>query len=117
MAVLAAGCKQAQPTVVGGRPVPYWIEALHNPDPLVRKKAVAKLGNVGPADAAALPAIHGALKDPDPRVRCEAIVALLQFGEEAASATAILEDLERHDRSRRVRTAAGRALEKVRGAS
>ena len=69
LAGLAAGCNRAQPTLAGGKPVTHWTTAIRDPDPKVRKEAAAKLGNVGPADPSALPALMGALKDPAAMVR------------------------------------------------
>ncbi|HEV3256000.1 MAG TPA: HEAT repeat domain-containing protein, partial [Gemmataceae bacterium] len=86
LAALLSGCGKPQPTTAGGKPVSYWVEALHDRDARLRKQAAFKLGNVGPADAAALPALIGALKDRDARVRCEAILALVKFGPDAKEA-------------------------------
>jgi HEAT repeat protein len=112
LAALLSGCGQPLPTQAGGKPVSYWVQALQNPDPKVRRMAVFKLGNVGPADAAALPAVQGALKDRDPRVRGEAILALMKFGADARTALQALNEL-RHDRDGQVRADAARAVEKL----
>jgi HEAT repeat protein len=45
-----------------------------------------ELGNIGPGDPAALPALTGALKDADAGVRCEAVLALLKYGPGAKEA-------------------------------
>jgi HEAT repeat protein len=114
--VLAAGgCKPAQPTQAGGKPVSYWVEALKGPDARLRKKAVGMLGNVGSADAAALPAVIGALKDADPAVRREAVFALVKFGPAAREAVPALTELCDRDEDPEVRSRAGKALEKIRG--
>ncbi|MDB5308863.1 MAG: hypothetical protein JWO38_3065 [Gemmataceae bacterium] len=115
-AVLVAalgGCARTKPTQAGGKPVDYWVEALRNPDPQVRKEAVFKLGNVGPADPAAYPAVVGAIRDADPKVRCEVILALMKFGPRAKEAGPTLGDLKAHDPDARVRSHASRALEKI----
>ena len=110
----AGGCGRSPPTLAGGKPVVYWIEALHNADAKLRKKAVSKLGNVGPGDAAALSALVGALDDREASVRSEAIVALLKFGPSARDALPKLEDMQRRDQSAKVRHYAARAVEKLR---
>jgi HEAT repeat protein len=115
LAVTAAGCGKTPPTLAGGEPVAYWVEALHGPDVKLRKKAAFKLGNVGPADPAALPALIGALKDPAPTVRYEAVLALVKFGPAAREALPVLGEMERHDRDRAVRCGAAAALAKIRG--
>src|SRR5262249_14522704 len=115
LAVTAAGCGKTPPTLAGGKPVAYWVEALHGPDVKLRKKAAFKLGNVGPADSAVLPALIGALRDPDATVRYEAVLALVKFGPAAREAVPVLAELERHDRDRAVRSVAAAALAKIRG--
>lgn len=104
------GCRQASPTMAGGKPAGYWIQALHDPDARTRQRAASKLGNVGPADAGALPALLEALRDSDPGVRQEVILALVKFGPPAEKAAPILADLQERDPNERVRSYAGRAL-------
>jgi len=113
LAVLLSGCGQTPPTLAGGRPVGHWVEALQSPDAKLRKEAAFKLGNVGPADPAAFPALVGALKDCDAAVRCEAILALLKFGRVALEAVPTLTELREHDRDPNVRDYAAKALEKL----
>lgn len=111
---LACGCTASQPTLSGGKPVDYWVESLRSsPDAKLRKEAAFKLGNVGPTDSKALPALVSALKDRDAAVRCEAILALVKFGSAALEASAVLAELRQHDHDPRVRTYATKALEKL----
>ncbi len=112
-AAWASGCAKSLPTAAGGKPVVHWVESTHSPDPKVRKEAVFKLGNVGPADASAFPAIVEALRDKDPKVRSEAIFAVLKFGPRAAEAAAELAELRDRDPNAEVRGHALRALEKL----
>jgi len=111
---LAPGCGPAAPTLAGGKPVAHWLRALHDPDPRKRKEAADKLGNVGPADPAAFPALVEALRDPDAGVRGAAILGLVRCGPAAKAAVPALEDLREHDPDPGVRRYAGEALEKVR---
>jgi HEAT repeat protein len=97
--------------MTGGKPVSYWVQALQGPDPSLRKKAVFKLGNVGPTDAVVCPALLGALKDADAAVRCETILALLKCGPSARNAIPTLTEMQQQDSDARVRSYAGRALE------
>jgi HEAT repeat protein len=113
--VVLSGCGQTPPTLAGGKPVGYWVRALQDPDARLRQKAAAKLGNVGPADAAVLPALLGALEDRDPGVRCEAMRALVKFGPEAGEAVPILTAMRQRDRDARVRAHAAQALRKLQG--
>ncbi len=110
---VCGGCGQSPPPLAGGKPVHYWVEALHHPDARLRRKAVSKLGNVGPADAEAFPALVAALRDRDPAVRCEAILALLKCGPSAAEALPVLTELRQRDPNPQVRRCAARAVEKL----
>jgi HEAT repeat protein len=113
--VTAVGCGQAPPTQVGGKPVSHWVQALQDRDPQVRKKAVDKLGNVGTADPAVVPALIQAVKDRDARVRAEAVLRLLQLGPAARDAVPALAEA-RKDPDAKVRAHAARALERIQGA-
>ena len=114
LVALGGGCGKKQPTLAGGKPVRHWVEALRAPDVRLRKQAAFKLGNVGPEDASALPALLGALQDRDAGVRREAILALLKCGPEAREAVPELTKLRQRDPDKQVRTYAARALEKLR---
>jgi HEAT repeat protein len=115
LALLAAGCGEPAAMTAGGKPVSHWLQALQDPDARVRKKAVTKLGNVGTADPAAIPAVAAALKDRDARVRVEAALALLKLGPAAKEAEAALAEAARTDPDGRVRDCAARALANVQG--
>jgi HEAT repeat protein len=114
LALLAAGCGQTGPTLAGGKPVGHWVEALRSSDAKMRKTAVLKLGNLGSADPAALPAVTGALKDPDAAVRREAALALLRNAPAAAEAVPAL-TAAKTDRDPQVREYAAKALERIQG--
>jgi HEAT repeat protein len=116
VAVTACGCGRAAPTLAGGKPVHFWVEALQSPDAATRKHAVTKLGNVGSADPEAFPALLGALKDRDAGVRREAILAVMKCGPDAKEAEPVLTELQQKDRDSQVRTYAGRALAGIRDA-
>ncbi len=109
-----AGCGGPRPILAGGRPVGYWVRALRDPDAGLRVKAVFKLGNVGPADPAAYPAVAAALDDADARVRGAAVQAVLKFGDQAREAVPALERLARQDPDPRVRAYATKALSNLR---
>ena len=87
LAGLAAGCDRTQSqrrSTSTGEPVSHWLEAVKSPDPKTRKKAVDVLGNVGPADPAAIPALTDAVRDKDAAVRDAAVLALSKIGPPAA---------------------------------
>jgi HEAT repeat protein len=115
MLTIGAGCGPAAPTLAGGKPVSHWVEALHGPDPKARREAADKLGNVGPADPAACPALVEALKDPDAQVRGKAILGLTKCGAAAKEAMPALQDLKERDPDPGVRDYAGKALKKIQG--
>jgi HEAT repeat protein len=104
-----SGCGAAPPSMAGGK----WAAALRDPDARLRKKAAFTLGNIGPSDAAVLPALLNALKDREAAVRCEAILALLKYGPGARDALPALTELQRHDPDVRVRSYAARAVQRL----
>src|SRR5258708_1569651 len=99
------GCSKAPPhTLAGGKPVSNWVELLQNSsDAKLRQEAAFKLGNVGPSEPAAFPALLGALKDRDAAVRSEAILALVKFGPAALDAVPTLTELRDGDDDPKVR--------------
>ena len=115
LVVLLTGCGKAPVTLAHGRPVSHWVGALHDSDARVRKRAAAALGNVGPADGAAIPALIEAVKDRDAAVRGEAILALLKLGPAAKDAIPVLTQAQT-DRDARIRSYATKALERIGGA-
>jgi hypothetical protein len=110
-AMLLTGCGKPVPTLAGGKPVNYWLEALGNADPKIRKTAVLKLGNVGASDPSAYPAIVTSLKDVDAGVRREAILALMKGGANGSEPLPELTALQHSDRDARVRDYASKALD------
>jgi HEAT repeat protein len=103
-------CGQAPPRMKGGK----WARALCDPDARMRKQAAFTLGNIGPSDPAALPALIGALRDADAGVRAEAILALVKYGAGAQEAVPSLTEVQRNDPDPKVREYAGKALLKLR---
>jgi HEAT repeat protein len=114
LAGVLSGCRKAPPTLAHGHPVSHWVEALHDPDAAARKKAVSVLGNVGPADAAAIPALIRAVKDPEVAVRDEAILALLKIGPVAREAIPTLIEAQQ-DEDPTVRSHAAKAVARIQG--
>jgi HEAT repeat protein len=112
LTALLAGCGPTPATLAHGKPVSYWVQALRDPDVRVRKRAVASLGNVGPADPAAMPALMQAVSDRNAKVRGEAILALLKLGPAAKDAIPVLTQAQR-DPDAQVRNYATKALERI----
>ena len=112
--IVLSGCSNPSPTLSGGKPVEHWVVSLQtSPDAKLRKEAAFKLGNVGPSDPVASPALVAALKDRDAVVRCEVILALVKFGRSAQAAVSPLKELRDRDPDAKVRSYAARALETI----
>ncbi len=110
------GCSRTKaPTekYFSGQPVAHWLEAVRSPDVKDRKHAVEVLGNVGPADPGAIPALIVALADKDARIRESAVLGLSKIGAPAKDAIPTLTDLKARDPDARVRAAADRAITQV----
>jgi HEAT repeat protein len=107
------GCGRMEPTLAGGKPVSHWLESMHSPDAALRKKAVMKLGNVGPTDPAVKPVLLEALKDRDAGVRKEAIAALMKYGADAKEALPTLAEMAKKDVNGEVRESAGKAVTRL----
>jgi HEAT repeat protein len=108
------GCNSQTPTTVHGKPVEYWLQALHDSDARVRKKAVESLGNVGPDNSLTVPALIGALDDRESQVRRAAVLALLKIGPDARDAIPALQRALK-DKDAKVRGYARKALERIEG--
>jgi HEAT repeat protein len=91
-----------------------WAETLHHPDRKLRRKAAFTLGNIGPSDPVALPALLEALGDKDAGVRCEVILALLKCGRESEETIPAITKLEQQDADLKVRRYALQALQSLR---
>ena len=98
----------------GGETVDHWLDGIKSGDPKVRKKAADMLGNIGPSDARAIPALIEAVKDKDAKVRDAAVLGLSKIGSPAASAESGLEAATK-DPDASVRTHAIAALGRIRG--
>ena len=98
-----------------GEPVDHWLEGIKSTDAKKRKNAADVLGNVGPVDPRAVPALIEAVKDKDAKVRDAAVLGLSKIGEPASAAEAVLQEATK-DKDATVRTHAAIALERVRGA-
>jgi HEAT repeat protein len=95
------------------QPVSHWVDMLQRgPDAAARRQAVRILGNVGPADPAAIDALAGAVNDYDLEVRREAILAILKLGPAAKRAVPALPKAQ-SDTDPTVRAYAARALQRI----
>jgi HEAT repeat protein len=112
--LLLAGCGHREPVVAHGKPVDYWLQELGNADAHRRLKAVGALGDVGTADARAIPALADAVKDLDAGVRDGAVLALLNIGPAARTAVPALKEAV-NDPDPTVRSHAQKGLQRIQG--
>lgn len=91
---------------------PMLVEAMKDPEPLVREHAAEALGDIGPDAKEAIPELVKALKDPDARVRRDAVRSLGQMGPAAKSAIESIRPLLQ-DKEDRVRKAACASLQQI----
>src|SRR5918994_4648135 len=93
---------QAQPVrskepVSDGRPLSAWVADLEAPAPQTRNAAAYEIAGMGPAAAAAVPALIEALDDPVAAVRFPVTIALLEIGPAAAAAVPRLKQMMEED--------------------
>ena len=112
LAACGVGCHSDEraPTLAGGHEVTYWVNALGDTNPKLRREAVLKLGNVGDTDPAVPEALAKALDDSDPKVRYDAVFAVVKLRAPGAAIKARLETMSRNDKDARVRDVSTRAL-------
>jgi hypothetical protein len=87
----AAALGQTRPAAIkepvsGGRPLSEWIADLKGLAPQTRNAAAYEIAGMGPAAAAAVPALIAALDDPIAAVRFPVTVALMEIGPAAKAA-------------------------------
>jgi HEAT repeat protein len=79
------GAKSKEP-VSDGRTLTEWVGDLKGLSPQTRNAAAYEIAGMGPAAAAAVPALIEALDDPIPAVRFPVTVALMEIGPAAKAA-------------------------------
>lgn len=99
--------------VSSGRPLSEWIEDLKAPAPQTRNAAAYEIAGMGPAAAAAVPALIATLDDPIAAVRFPAIIALTELGPVAKAAVPRLQQMEEEEINDEIAAAARRALRRI----
>jgi hypothetical protein len=99
--------------VADGRPLSEWIADLKALAPESRNAAAYEIAGMGPAAAAAVPALIAALDDPIPAVRFPVLVALLEIGPAAKAAVPRLQQMEDEEINDEIAAAARRALKRI----
>lgn len=104
---------QGEP-VAKGRTLTEWIADLKALAPVSRNAAAYEIAGMGPAAAAAVPALIAALDDELPTVRFPVTVALGEIGPAAAAAIPRLKQVVEEDFNDEVAAGARRAIKRIR---
>ena len=96
-----------------GRPLSEWIADLKAAAPAIRNAAAYEIAGMGPAAAAAVPALIQALDDPMPAVRFPVTVALGEIGPGASAAVPRLKQMMEEELNDEVAAAARRAIRHI----
>jgi HEAT repeat protein len=99
--------------VSGGRPLSEWIADLKGLSPQTRNAAAYEIAGMGPAAAAAVPALIEALDDPIPAVRFPVTVALMEIGPAAKAAVPRLQTMMDEEINDEIAASARRALRHI----
>jgi HEAT repeat protein len=96
-----------------GRSLSEWIADLKAPAPQTRNAAAYEIAGMGPAAAAAVPALIVALDDPSPAVRFPVTIALLEIGPAAKAAVPKLQQMMDEEINDEIAASARRALKHI----
>src|SRR4051794_10776650 len=109
----AQGAATGKEPVSHGRKLSEWIADLKAQAPQTRNAAAYEISGMGPAAAAAVPALIEALDDSDPSVRFPVTVALGEIGAPAKAAVPKLKKMMDDEINDEVAAAARRALRRI----
>jgi HEAT repeat protein len=104
---------QSNEPVADGRPLSEWIRDLKGLSPQTRNAAAYEIAGMGPAAAAAVPALIEALDDPIPAVRFPVTVALMEIGPAAKAAVPRLLAMMDDEINDEIAASARRALKRI----
>jgi HEAT repeat protein len=107
------GAPAAKEPVSQGRPLSQWIADLKGAAPLTRNAAAYEIASLGPAAAAAVPALIEALDDPIAVVRFPVTVALGEIGSAAAAAIPRLKQMMEEEINDEIAASAKRAIRRI----
>ena len=120
MILMFGASAQAQTTaaktgepVSAGRPLSEWIADLKALAPQTRNAAAYEIAGMGPAAAAAVPALIEALDDPIPSVRFPVTIALMEIGPAAKAAVPRLRTMMDEEINDEIAASARRALRQI----
>lgn len=104
---------ESKEPVSAGRGLSEWIADLKGLAPQTRNAAAYEIAGLGPAAAAAVPALIEALDDPDPVVRFPVTVALGEIGPAAKAAIPRLQIMADEEINDEIAASARRALRHI----
>ena len=118
LAVTSGAVAQSKPAAAreptsSGRPLTAWIADLKAPAPETRNAAAYEIAGMGPAAAAAVPALIETLDDPVAAVRFPATIALLEIGPAARAAVPRLQQMMDEEINDEIAASARRALKRI----
>jgi len=96
-----------------GRPLSEWIGDLKGMAPQTRNAAAYEIAGMGPAAAAAVPALIEALDDPVAAVRFPVTIALMEIGPAAKAAVPRLRTMMDEEINDEIAASARRALKHI----
>jgi HEAT repeat protein len=99
--------------ISGGRNLSEWIADLKGLSPQTRNAAAYEIAGMGPAAAAAVPALIEALDDPVPAVRFPVTIALKEIGPAAKAAVPRLRTMMDEEINDEIAASARRALRHI----
>jgi len=108
----AQGAASKEP-VADGRTLSEWVADLKAPAPQTRNAAAYEISGMGPAAAAAVPALITALDDSEASVRFPVTVALAEIGPAAKDAVPRLKKMMDEEINDEIAAAAKRALRRI----
>ncbi len=104
---------KAKEPVSNGRTLSQWVADLKALSPQTRNAAAYEIAGLGPAAAAAVPALIVALDDPAASVRFPVTVALLEIGPAAKAAVPRLQQMVDEEINDEIAASARRALKHI----
>ena len=108
----AQGTASKEP-VADGRTLSEWVADLKAPAPQTRNAAAYEISGMGPAAAAAVPALIVALDDSEAAVRFPVTVALAEIGPAAKDAVPRLKKMMQEEINDEIAASAKRAVRRI----
>jgi HEAT repeat protein len=108
----AQGTASKEP-VADGRTLSEWVADLKAPAPQTRNAAAYEISGMGPAAAAAVPALIVALDDSEAAVRFPVTVALAEIGPAAKDAVPRLKKMMQEEINDEIAASARRAVRRI----